>query len=179
MPVTTATTQSVRSDKVSNSYRVFGFPDPVNDKAARVVASVVVILSLAFVITGQVWLLVVLAYGFWARVLTGPVLSPLGRFATRVAAPKLGTPTLVPGPPKRLAQGIGTAFTTGALVLWLSGAHIVAIVVLVGLLAAATLEAVFGLCLGCKFYALLVKLSVIRESSCVECADISTTRAAQ
>ena len=28
--------------------------------------------------TGWYWLLIPLAYGFWARVLTGPKLSPLG-----------------------------------------------------------------------------------------------------
>jgi len=46
-----------------------------------------------------------LAYGFWARVLTGPTLSPLGQLATRVVAPRLPVePKLVPGPPKRFAQ---------------------------------------------------------------------------
>ncbi|MEA2145713.1 MAG: hypothetical protein QOG59_1300, partial [Solirubrobacteraceae bacterium] len=71
---------------------LFSFPNPVNEKAARVVAGGVLILSLLTLATGWWWLLVPLAYGFWARVLTGPTLSPLGQFATRLAAPHLGEP---------------------------------------------------------------------------------------
>ena len=94
---------------------MFSFPNPVNEKAARVVAGVVMVVALVTLLTSAYWLLIPLAYGFWARVLTGPTLSPLGRLATRVVAPKLGEPKYVPGPPKRFAQGMGAAFTTTAL----------------------------------------------------------------
>ena len=40
--------------------------------------------------TGFYWLLIPLAYGFWARVLTGPKLSPLAWLAMNVVAPRLG-----------------------------------------------------------------------------------------
>ena len=44
----------------------------------------------------------VLAYGFVARVLTGPTLSPLGQLVTRVVTPALDIEARpVPGPPKR------------------------------------------------------------------------------
>ena len=44
----------------------------------------------------------------------------------------------------------------------------------VGLLTcAAFLEAAFGLCLGCKAFALLMRLGVIPESVCLECSDLS------
>src|SRR5919205_1518512 len=91
---------------------MFSFPNPLNEKAARVVAGVVALAGVVVLLTGAHWLLVPLAYGFWARVLTGPTLSPLGQFATRVAAPRLGEPKFVPGPPKRFAQGMGAAITT-------------------------------------------------------------------
>ena len=96
--------------------RLLGFPNPVNEKAARVVAAAVAVLGVVILATGWQWLLVVVAYGFWARVLTGPTLSPLGRFATAVAAPRLGPPRYVAGPPKRFAQGIGAGVTTIAAV---------------------------------------------------------------
>ena len=96
---------------------MFSFPNPVNEKAARVVAGVVALTAIVTLATSAYWLLIPLAYGFWARVLTGPTLSPLGRFATRVAAPRLGEPRYVPGPPKRFAQGMGAAITTTAAVL--------------------------------------------------------------
>src|ERR1044072_1118308 len=91
---------------------MFSFPNPVNEKAARVVAGVVMVVALIALVTSAYWLLVPLTYGFWARVLTGPTLSPLGQFATRVAAPRLGAAKHVPRPPQRLAQGMGAAVTT-------------------------------------------------------------------
>ena len=65
---------------------MFTFPNPVNEKAARVVAGVVAVTGLIILATGAYWLLIPVAYGFWARVLTGPTLSPLARFAMKVAA---------------------------------------------------------------------------------------------
>ena len=152
---------------------LLGFPNPVNEKAARVVAGAVAVLGLLALATGWEWLLVLLAYGFWARVLTGPRLSPLGRFATRVAAPRLGEPRYVPGPPKRFAQGIGAALTTAAAAAAIGfGATDLAGALLVGLVTAATLEAVFALCLGCHLFALLMRAGVVPERVCLECADI-------
>jgi hypothetical protein len=62
--------------------RLFRFPNPVNETSARLVAAGVVAQCVAFVALRQWWVLVPLAYGFVARVLTGPRLSPLGQFAT-------------------------------------------------------------------------------------------------
>src|SRR2546421_11686813 len=97
--------------------RLFSFPNPVNEKAARVVAAVVLVTVLVILLTGAYWLLIPLAYGFWARVLTGPSLSPVGMLAQRVIAPRLGPSKPVPGPPKRFAQGMGAALSSTALVL--------------------------------------------------------------
>ena len=95
---------------------VIGFPNPVNEKAARTVAAGVALLASLTLITGWHGLIAVLALGFLARVLTGPKLSVLGQLATRVIAPRLGPPRLVPGPPKRFAQAIGLTLTTVAAV---------------------------------------------------------------
>jgi hypothetical protein len=152
---------------------VFGFPNPVNEKAARVVAGVVAITGVVVLATGAHWLLVPLAYGFWARVLTGPTLSPLGRVSMRVIAPRLGAPKYVPGPPKRFAQGMGAAFSTGAAVLALGfGANTAADVLTGMLVVAATLESVFALCLGCQVFALLMRAGLIPEETCERCANI-------
>lgn len=153
---------------------MLSFPNPVNEKAARTVAAGVVLLSAATVISGQYWLTVPLAYGFWARVATGPKLSPLGWLAQRMIAPRLGAPRLVAGPPKRFAQAVGAVFSTAALVLGLVlGLSTAADVVLGMLIVAAGLEAAFGLCLGCRLFALGVSLGLVPEHVCVECADIS------
>jgi len=152
---------------------VFGFPHPVNEKAARTVAAVVLATSVVALATSSYWLLIPLAYGFWARVLTGPKLSPLGRFAMKVAAPRLGDPNYVPGPPKRFAQGMGAAITTAALVAWaVFGATGVASVLLAMLVVAAGLESIFAICLGCKVFALLMRFGVIPDDVCAECNNI-------
>jgi hypothetical protein len=151
---------------------VFGFPNPVNEKAARTVAAVVFATSIVALAMSAHWLLIPLAYGFWARVLTGPKLSPLGRFATSVAAPRLGEPVYVPGPPKRFAQAMGAAMTTAALVLWIVGATTAVDVLLGALIVASGLESIFALCLGCQVFALLMRLGVIPDHVCAECNNI-------
>jgi Domain of unknown function (DUF4395) len=152
---------------------MFSFPNPLNEKAARVVAGVVALAGVVVLVTGAHWLLVPMAYGFWARVLTGPTLSPLGRLASGVIAPRLGPPKYVAGPPKRFAQGMGAAFTTSAAVLALGFGLTGAADVLVALLiVAATLESVFALCLGCQVFAVLMRLGVVPEETCERCANI-------
>ena len=58
--------------------RVLGFPRVINEKAARTVAAVVALAGVIALATGAHWLLVPLAYGFWARVLAGPLEAALG-----------------------------------------------------------------------------------------------------
>ena len=157
---------------------VIGFPRTINEKAARTVAGVVAITGLVALLVPAHWLVIPLAYGFWARVLTGPRLSPLAALSSRVIAPRLGAPREVPGPPKRFAQGMGAAITTAAVVALLAGAGTVVGVLLVALVAAATLESVFGYCAGCQVFGLLMRAGLIPEDVCAECADIWARRPA-
>lgn len=153
---------------------LFSFPDPVNEVSARLVAGGVVVMATTILVSRQWWLLAVLAYGFVARVLTGPTLSPLGQVATRVLTPRIQVaPKLVPGPPKRFAQGIGALLSVSAAVLALGFGFIGAAQVLLAMLvAAATLESVFAICLGCWAFALLMRAGVIPQEVCERCNDI-------
>ena len=153
---------------------LFSFPNPVNEISARLVAGMVVMLSLAVILTDQPWLMFVLAYGFLARVATGPTLSPIGLLATRVLVPLMGNPSRpVPGPPKRFAQSIGLVFSTAALVVfYASGSEVVA-KSLGGVLAVfATLESVVGFCAGCFVFNHLMRWGLIPESVCRECLAV-------
>jgi hypothetical protein len=163
---------------VEGAARLFSFPDPVNEVSARLVAGGVVVMSVLTIALDQPWLTLVIAYGFLARVLTGPTLSPLGQLVTRVLTPRLPVAERpVPGPPKRFAQGMGVAFSVTAAVLALGfGIHTAAYVVLGLLIVAATLESVFGLCLGCKIFALLMRAGVIPEEVCERCNNLALTR---
>lgn len=151
---------------------VIGFPRTINEKAARVVAGVVALTAMIALLVPAHWLVVVLAYGFWARVLTGPRLSPLGRLASRVIAPRLGPPKVVSGPPKRFAQGLGATITTAAVVALALGASGVVEALLALLLVAATLESVFALCVGCRIFALLMRTGLVPDEICAQCGDI-------
>ncbi|MFM9138780.1 MAG: DUF4395 domain-containing protein [Actinomycetota bacterium] len=154
---------------------LFSFPNPVNETSARIVAGGAVAMSVAFVLTGNGWVLAALTYGFIARVLTGPTLSPLGRLATQVLTPRIRAQhRFVPGPPKRFAQGIGAAMSSVASVLYVQDAVTAARVVIAGLAIAAFLEAAFALCLGCKIFSVLMRIGVIPASVCEECNDISS-----
>jgi len=147
----------------------FSFPNPVNETSARLVALGVVVQAVVFLVVREGWLLVPLVSGFAARVLTGPTMSPLGQFSVRVATPfveqRLGVASRrVPGPPKRFAQAIGLAFTTGAAIGWMTGTSWLTVALLAGLLVAASLEAFAAICLGCIAYAAIW--------GCEDCDDI-------
>jgi hypothetical protein len=154
--------------------RLFSFPHPVNEVSARLVAGGVVVMCVIAIALDQPWLIAVIAYGFVARVLTGPTLSPLGQLVTRVVTPLLGVAAKpVPGPPKRFAQGIGAALSVTAAALAF-GFHlpVAAYAVLGVIAAAATLEAVFAVCLGCAIFAGLMTIGLIPEAVCQECTHI-------
>ena len=150
--------------------KVFGFPNPVNEVAARLVAGMTVALSLATIATGQPWLLVALVYEFIARVLTGPTLSPVWSLATRVIAPRIAKYRPVPGPPKRFAQGIGLVFSGGALALYLGTGSMLGPSVVLGVLSVfAGLEAFAGFCVGCFVFNHLIRWGLIPRSVCEAC----------
>jgi hypothetical protein len=154
---------------------VFEFPNPVNETSARIVASGAVAMALGVVVLGQLWLLIPLAYGFVARVLTGPTLSPLGQIATRVITPRISVEhRYVAGAPKRFAQGIGAVLSVVALVAHFGFGATTLAQVLIGMLAiAAFAEAAFAYCLGCVIFSGLMRVGVIPASICAECSDIS------
>jgi hypothetical protein len=154
---------------------LFRFPDPVNEVSARLVAAGVVILGSLILVTDTPWLIALLAYGFVARVATGPTLSPLGQLVTRVLTPAMGVEAkLVAGPPKRFAQGIGATLSVAAAAAHFAfGATTVAYVLVGAIVAAASLEAAFAFCLGCRIFGYLVRSGIIPDRACVDCADIT------
>lgn len=159
---------------VSHVRKLLSFPNPVNETSARLVASGVVAQAVAFLVVRQWWVLVPLAYGFLARVLSGPRFSPLGQVVTRVVTPRIDAEhRYVPGPPKRFAQGMGLAFSGGALLAWGFGWHPASYVLIGGLVVAAVLESVFAICLGCIVFNRLMRWGLIPADVCAECNDLS------
>jgi hypothetical protein len=157
---------------------LLSFPNPVNETSARVVAGTVAVLCVLTVAFQQGWLIPVLAYGFVARALTGPTLSPLGLLATRVVTPRLHVEhRYAPGPAKRFAQSIGAAFTIAANVLWFGFGEHTASLGLVGVIAVfASLEAAMGLCVGCRVFYVAMRVGLVPPSVCEDCAPFVAVR---
>lgn len=158
--------------------KVFEFPNPVNETTARAVAGMVVALCVLTLATQWMWLLVPLAYGFLARVASGPRYSVFGQLASRLVSPRLPA-KIVPGPPKRFAQAIGTVLSVGAVIAYFGFGSVLAALVLVALITiAASLESFLGICLGCTIFGFLMERGLIPEDTCEACNDVRARLAA-
>lgn len=89
--------------------------------------------------------------------------SPYGLIFRVLVAPRLRPPSyLEPAGSVRFAQGVGFVFAALAAIGYLTGAPVVGTVAALAALAAAFLNAAFGLCLACKVYP-FVRLYLIRR----------------
>lgn len=155
----------------------FSFPELINEPAARLVASGVLLMSLLSIClisleANFAWIvLLIMTYGFLARVSSGPKISPLALLVTKVLVPKFNMDEkLVPGPPKRFAQSIGLIFSTSTFILWLINFNSVCIFLLSILSIFAFLESVLGYCFACKVFKILISVGLIPEEVCERCA---------
>lgn len=99
--------------------------------------------------------LLALAADFAVRGFGSPAMSPVARAAMAIAR-GLHLPTVrVDAAPKRFAAKIGLAFSAISGTLFLAGAPTAGLIVLGILGFCAFLEAAFGVCIGCKVYALI------------------------
>lgn len=154
--------------------KIGSFPELVNDRAARVVAALVVILAIVAIITEHPAATLFLLYGFLARVLFGSKIDVFARLAIHVIVPmlRLGDRP-VPGPPKRFAQFIGLCFSAAATAFLFLGMSM-AFQISLGILALfAFLESAFGFCAGCFFFYQLMRIGLIPAQVCENCNRLS------
>ena len=86
--------------------------------------------------------------------------TPYSWLFRTVVRPRIGPPAeSEDAAPPRFAQAVGLGFATVGLVGFLLGASLVGVVATGFALAAALLNAVFGLCLGCEAYLLIKRLT--------------------
>ena len=161
--------------------KIVGFPNPVDEISARIVAAMVVLLSVATIAAGWEWGAALICLGFLLRVIAGPTLSPLGQIATRLIRPRLDIdPVECPGPPKRFAQAIGFIVSGASAIVWIgAGNGAAGRIILAVLVVAASLEAFAGFCLGCRMFSVLMRLGVIPEPICERCASVGSASAAR
>ena len=162
-----------RSESKSVLKEIFSFPEIVNDYAARTVAGFIFTLAVFYIQTQNIYILIFITYGFLARVLTGPSLSPLALLVTKIIIPKIGNPQLeCPGPPKRFAQTIGLVFSASALYLALNGSLQIALYVISILAVFALLESLLGFCAGCFVFKQMMTAGLIPQEICDRCNNI-------
>jgi hypothetical protein len=128
--------------------------DPRGPRFGAAVTTVALALAL---LTGWAWLLavqaVVFAFGAAGR-------SPYGVLYARLVRPRLGPPAeLEDTRPLRFAQAVGLGVSVVALAALALPTAIVTVLALAAALAAAFLNAAFGICLGCEVYLLLRRVS--------------------
>ncbi len=156
---------------------VLFFPRVVDDVTVRLVAAQVLVVAALAAATGWFWLFGLLAVDFALRVSFGPR-SPLAQVALRVLRPRVLAPERpTPGAPKRFAATIGLVMSLLVLLFayglgWTAAAWVVVAVMVVFPL----LEAALGLCVGCRLFALLMRLGAVPADVCAECADITRRR---
>jgi hypothetical protein len=154
------------------------FPRVVDDVTVRLIASAVLVLALAALALHQWWIYAVLAVDFILRTTFGPRASPVARGVQRFVRPRVSAhkrPTA--GPPKRFAAGIGAALTSVAAALWVLGvADPMVVTIGVVMIVFPALEAILGICVGCRLFGVLMRLGVVPDEICLECADISLRR---
>jgi hypothetical protein len=129
--------------------------DPRGVRFAAALTSLVFILVLVF---SSAWLALVQAVVF-AFTAAAPRNGPYGVIYRSVVAPNLSPPKeLEPAAPVRFAQLVGLVFAVAAAVGYILGLPVLGAVMAGLALAAAFLNAAFGICLGCEVYLAALRL---------------------
>lgn len=128
----------------------------INENKVRTVAFLVLLTTVAYLVTGIIWLVVLLVIDFGLRSTNAGRYSPLGNVADwavrQVKLPYKGTEQA----PKRFAARIGLAF---ALIITIVQGLGLDPILLAGVLALfAGLESLVGFCAGCYVYTLYFRL---------------------
>lgn len=103
-------------------------------------------------------ILAVQAVVFAIGAVGGPRKHPYGRVFAAVVAPRLGpVREREPIPPLKFAQLVGLIFAVLGAAGFAAGASLFGLVATAAALAAAFLNAAFGICLGCQLYPLVAR----------------------
>ncbi|MGI5213996.1 DUF4395 domain-containing protein [Plantactinospora sp. CA-290183] len=125
---------------------------PLDPRGPRFAAAVTSVVMVVVLVTGWGWLALAQAVVF-AISAVDPRRGPYALLFRAVLAPRLSRPTeLEPVAPLRFTQLVGLGFLLVCAGGYLAGATTLGLVMACLALAAAFLNAAFGLCLGCEVY---------------------------
>lgn len=130
-------------------------PEVVEEVTVRLGAGLVLGAGALVLATRSPGLGALLALDFTLRALGHARWSPVARLAIALRSLVQAAPRPVNAGPKQFAAGVGAAFALGISLALAAGHPWLALSLGGTLLLCATLEAVAGLCVGCRVYALL------------------------
>jgi hypothetical protein len=132
----------------------------VDPRGLRFVAWLSTVVLAATLLTGSAWLAGAQAVVFGIGAVFGLRYAPYGVLFRALVAPRLGPPAeLEPAAPPRFAQAVGLVFALAGTLGYALGATVVGVLAIGLALAAAFLNAAFGLCLGCELYLLIRRMT--------------------
>lgn len=143
--------------------------DPRGPRVAAGITAVVVLAVVALGLADQTVAATVLlgaqAIVFLLAALLGAARHPYGTVFRRLIRPRLAPPAELEDPaPPTFAQGVGFAVVTLGILLQLLGIPAAVTVAAAAAFVVAFLNSVFGYCLGCQIYLLLVRTKLIRSA---------------
>jgi uncharacterized protein DUF4395 len=132
--------------------------DVIDSRAPRTNQAVIGTLALIAVLTGQAWVLGLLALQLGIGLTVGRRWCLPCLLYFELIQPRLGEGPLEDARPPRFANLIGLAFLSAATILYYSGAETAAWVLGLVVAALALTAAATGLCAGCEMYRLTARL---------------------
>jgi hypothetical protein len=131
----------------------------IDPRGPRFAALITTVVLAAVLVTGSVWLLAAQAVVFAVGAVFGLRYSPYGFLYRKLVRPRLGPPAeLEPAGPPRFAQAVGLIFALIGVAGYAADLTWLGMAATAAALAAAFLNAVFGLCLGCEMYVLIRRI---------------------
>lgn len=160
-PQPAASSQRGVPSRAAASSRPSALIDPRGPRFAAVITTVVLATAL---VTANGWLLAAQTVIFALGAFSGLRFSPYGYLYRKLVRPRLPKPVELENPePPTFAQGVGFVITALGVLLQLVGVPYAVVVASALAFVAAFLNAVFGYCLGCQIYLLLVRFGLVRR----------------
>lgn len=132
--------------------------DPRGQRFSAALTTIVLAVVLAIGNTGG-WLLAAQAVVFAIGTVFGLRAAPYGLIYRWLVRPRLGPPAeLEDAAPPRFAQGVGLVVSLIGVIGYATGVTALGMAGAAAALAAAFLNAAFGLCLGCEMYVIIRRI---------------------
>lgn len=131
----------------------------IDPRGPRFGALLTMVMFAVVLVTGNIWVLVVQAVVFACGAMLGLPRSPYGLLYKWLVRPRIGAPAeLEAAAPPRFAQAVGLFFSVIGIIGYASSVTPLGMAAVAAGLLAAVLNGIFGICLGCEMYLLIIRM---------------------